>query len=451
MGICPVVTETKISEAGAQTVTSKKKFLTKDRKSVMQEQLKDFEVKLGNRSYAPLMVGGMGVNISNADLVLAVEKLGGIAHLSDALLMEVADKTFGTQLCREKIHKFKETLNRIDKSSIAFNLEHLAQATRRYVGEVMQKATGKGLVFINCMEKLTMNAGLETLKVRLNSALDAGISGITLSAGLHMSSMKLIEDNPRFRDALIGIIVSSTRALQIFLKRAAQVNRMPDYVVVEGPLAGGHLGFGDDWKNFNLADIVRDVKRFLTDNGLKIPVFAAGGIFTGGDAVHYVNDVGADGVQVATRFTIAKECGLPDAVKQTYLNARDDDVEVNHFSTTGYPMRMLKNSPALTSDIRPNCEAYGYLLNKGQCSYIKEWFARREASQNGTESVPHTKCCLCTHMRNFKVWTCGATVSRLKETTVKLADGSWYLPKARQIYEDYLTSTGQAIRVARPL
>ena len=417
----------------------------------MQEKLSDCSVRLGAKDYAPLMVGGMGVNISNDDLVLAVEKLGGIAHLSDALLMEVADKTFGTHWCQEKIKRFKNLMKSPDKSEISFDLERLAQATKRYVGDVMQKAQGKGLVLINCMEKLTMNAPLETLKVRLNSALDAGISGITLSAGLHLNSLKLMQDNARFHDALIGIIVSSSRALQIFLKRAAQVNRLPDYVVVEGPLAGGHLGFGDDWMNFNLADIVKEVKTFLSNNSLKIPVFAAGGIFTGGDATRFVKDIGADGVQVATRFTIAKECGLPDAVKQRYLDAQPQDVEVNHFSTTGYPMRMLKYSPAIASDIRPNCEAYGYLLNHGDCSYIKEWFARQNAKAQGLPDVPHTKCCLCTHMRNFKVWTCGATVSRLKETTVKLADGSWYLPKASHIYHDYLTSTGNRIALPDPV
>lgn len=417
----------------------------------MQEKLGDFSVTLGGRQYKPLMLGGMGVNISNADLVLAIEKLGGIAHLSDALLMDVADREFGTHYCQAKIRKFKRYLNDPDKSAVSFDLHDLAESTKLYISEVMKKKSGKGLVLINCMEKLTMNAAAETLKVRLNAALDAGIDGITMGAGLHLSSMRLIKDNARFREALLGIIVSSVRALKIFLQRAQQVERLPDYVVVEGPLAGGHLGFGDDWSQYNLEDIVRDVKKYLADNGMaQIPVFAAGGIFTGGDAVHMLRDVGADGVQVATRFTIAKECGLPDDVKQRYIDAKPEDVEVNHFSTTGYPMRMLKYSPAKASDIRPNCEAYGYLLSNGQCSYIKEWHARKGAKEEGLQVPEHTKCCLCTHMRNYKVWTCGATVSRLKETTVRLADGSWYLPTARQIYEDYMTSTAQHIAVARP-
>ena len=145
---------------------------------------------------------------------------------------------------------------------------------------------------------------------------------------------------------------------------------------------------------------------------------------------------------MATRFAVAQESGLPEAVKQRYIDARDDDVQVNHFSTTGYPMRMLKDSPAITSDIRPNCEAYGYLLQKGECSYVKEWFARH--GKIDIQPVPeHSKCCLCTHMRNFKVWTCGASVSRLKNVTKRRPDGSWQLPTAEEVWRDYVETECQ--------
>jgi hypothetical protein len=68
-------------------------------------------------------------------------------------------------------------------------------------------------------------------------------------------------------------------------------------------------------------------------------------------------------VQVATRFTVTKECGLPDKVKQEYFKASEDDIIVNGVSPTGYPMRMLKNTPAIGAGIRPGCESYGYLLD----------------------------------------------------------------------------------------
>ena len=129
-----------------------------------------------------------------------------------------------------------------------FDLGRLAEATHMHVGRTMEAKRGDGMIFVNCMEKLTMNAPRETLRVRLRAALDAGIDGITLSAGLHLGSFALIADHPRFRDAKLGIIVSSLRALQLFLRKNARLDRLPDYIVVEGPLAGGHLGFGtDDW------------------------------------------------------------------------------------------------------------------------------------------------------------------------------------------------------------
>ena len=288
----------------------------------MVQCLNDFRVKLGSKDYVPIMLGGMGTNISTAELVLAVEKLGGIANLSDAMMVEVCDRLFGTTYSIEKAKANMKYKTTADKTGLLFDLSAVRDATMRYVTDVMKRATGNGLVLINCMEKLTMGDSLETLKVRLNAALDAGIQGITLSAGLHLSSLRLMKDNPRFRDALIGIVVSSRRALNLFLRRTKSLDRLPDYVVVEGPLAGGHLGFGEDWKDFNLGDIVRDVKDYLRSESLNIPVFAAGGIFTGADAVKMINENGADGVQVATRFTITQESGLPLNVKKAYLNAK---------------------------------------------------------------------------------------------------------------------------------
>ena len=161
---------------------------------------------------------------------------------------------------------------------------------------------------------------------------------------------------------------------------------------------------------------------------LNVPVLGAGGIFSGKEAVDLMKKTGASGIQAATRFTIAQESGLPDPVKQVYIDAKDEDVEVNHASPTGYLMRMLKNSPALTANNRPNCESYGYMLSHGSCPYLKEWL------ENSSEK---TKCCLCTNMRNYKVWTCGTSVSRLKTTTVRGQDGKWVLPTAEQIFNDY--------------
>ena len=98
-----------------------------------------------------------------------------------------------------------------------FDLERLAEAQRLFVSRTMESKKGDGAIFINCMEKLTMNSPRDTLQTRLLAAMDSGIEGITLSAGLHLGSMELMKDHPRFHDVLIGIIVSSARALRPFL------------------------------------------------------------------------------------------------------------------------------------------------------------------------------------------------------------------------------------------
>ena len=319
-----------------------------------------------------------------------------------------------------------------------------------HVEHTMSRKTGPGLVFINCMEKLTMNSPRETLAVRLASALDAGIDGITLAAGLHLGSFALIEDHPRFRDARLGIIVSSLRALQLFLKKNARLDRLPDYVVVEGPLAGGHLGFGMDWADYDLATIVAEIRDWLRAEQLDIPLIPAGGIFTGSDAVAFL-EAGAAAVQVATRFTVTRECGLPDEIKQEYFKASEDDIEVNQISPTGYPMRMIKASPGIGDGIRPNCEAYGYLLDvNGRCAYIDAW-NREVAANPGAKRVSvKDKTCLCTHMRNFEIWTCGQTASRLKDTSLRRDDGRWQLLSAEHVFRDYQFSTDGRVLLPDP-
>ncbi|MBS1210631.1 MAG: 2-nitropropane dioxygenase, partial [Proteobacteria bacterium] len=362
-------------------------------------------------------------------------------HISDAMIKTVSDRRFDTSFVKEKLQRYKFNVANSDKSIVQFRLAELAEATKLHVGKTMEAVRGAGMVFINCMEKLTMNAPKETLTVRLRSALDAGIDGITLAAGLHLGSFGLMEDHPRFRDAKLGIIVSSVRALQLFIRKSARTNRLPDYVVVEGPLAGGHLGFGLDWAKFDLATIVSEVITWLRNEKLDIPVIPAGGIFTGTDAVNFM-EMGAAGVQVATRFTVTNECGLPDKVKQEYFRASEADVEVNETSPTGYPMRMLKNSPSLGAGIRPNCEAYGYLLDaKGHCSYIEAYNRAVDANPGAKKVSVRDKTCLCTHMRNFDCWTCGHYVYRLKDTTKKSEDGSYQSLSAEHVFKDYQFST----------
>lgn len=409
------------------------------------KRVDDFRLRFGERELVPIMIGGMGVDISTAELALAAARLGGIGHISDAMLPTVTDRRYDTDFVKVKLTQYKYNLDNADKSAVKFDLGQVAEATRMHVSKTMEAKRGSGMIFVNCMEKLTMNAPKETLRIRLHEAMNAGIDGITLAAGLHLGSFTLMEDHPRFRDVKLGIIVSSLRALQLFLRKNIRTNRLPDYIVVEGPLAGGHLGFGLDWEKYDLRTITLEIMAYLQTEKLDIPVIPAGGIFTGTDATNFL-EMGAAAVQVATRFTVSQECGLPKEVQQEYFRASETDIEVNTTSPTGYPMRMLKNSPSIGSGIRPGCESYGYLLDStGNCSYIEAYNREVALHPDAKKIQVFDKTCLCTHMRNFKCWTCGHYTYRLKDTTRKAEDGSYQVLSAEHVFKDYQFSTNHQI------
>jgi len=415
------------------------------------KRLDDFRLQLGQKEHVPIVLGGMGVDISTPKLAQTIALQGGIGHISDALLPCLTDQKFGTRFVKNKLQKYREHIKSPDKSAVKFDLGELAEATKMYITSVMEGKKGMGSIFINCMEKLNMNSPLETLKVRLESAMDGGIDGITLSAGLNLRSFSLIQNHRRFKDVKLGIVVSSLRALKLFLKKNAKI-RLPDYVVVEGPLAGGHLGFGAlDWRKYDLFTIVKEILNFLAKEDLKIPIIPAGGIFSGSEGVRFM-EMGCSAIQVATRFTIAEECGLPHRVKQKYVNATEEDVVVNTISPTGYPMRMLKQSPAIGAGNRPNCEAYGYILDgSGRCSYLDVYNKAIAANPSGANKLSiDEKTCICTQMRSFKVWTCGHNVSRLRKTAHQLEDGTWQLPSAEHIFQDYQFSTDYEVHPPPP-
>lgn len=414
------------------------------------DQVDNYRFRLGPHELVPIVIGGMGVDISTTELALAAARLGGVGHISDAMIQHVSDRKFDTHFTKAKSEKHRETRDGFDKTTVKFDLEHVRQAQINHVRDAMERKKGGGAMFINVMEKLTMGAPGDTLRARLQGALDGGIDGITLSAGLHTGSLKLMEDHPRFRDARIGPIVSSLRALKIFLKSAARVDRLPDYVVVEGPLAGGHLGFGEDWRNYELRDIVAEILAFLRAEQLDIPVIPAGGIFTGTDAVSYLR-MGAAAVQVATRFTITQECGLPARVKQDYFRAEEADLVVSGVSPTGYPIRLLSYSPCFTSNIKPQCEAFGYLLSReGTCAYL-DAYERTGVDARGNKLVVKDKVCLCYHFSKFNCFTCGHYVYRLKDTTHRLPDGRYQVLTAEHVFNDYQFSVDNHVALPEPI
>lgn len=413
------------------------------------DALDNYRLTLGRDEYVPIIVGGMGVNISTAELALEACRLGGIGHISDAMNPFVSDKKFHTKFTKSKSTKHRESRDTFDKTNVKFDLDDLHRAQLGIVQAAMEQKKGDGAIFINVMEKLNMAAPGDTLRMRLDAALTAGIDGVTLSAGLHNSSLKLISDHPRFHDVKIGIIVSSVRALKIFLRSGKRFDRLPDFVVVEGPLAGGHLGFGEDWRDYSLRDIFIEVVEFLKNEELSIPAIPAGGIFTGTDATDYMQ-LGASAVQLATRFTVTEECGLPAKAKQTFFNAEEKDVFVSTLSPTGYPLRLLRQSPCIDSNVKPQCEPLGYILNKdGGCQYIDAYEAT-PVDDKGKKLPVKDKICLCYHFSKYNAYTCGHYVYRLKDTSHKLANGEYQILPAEHVFNDYLYSTDHKIAVPEP-
>jgi nitronate monooxygenase len=106
-------------------------------------------------------------------------------------------------------------------------------------------------------------------------------------------------------------------------------------------------------------------------------------------------------------------------------------------SSSGYPMRMLKQSPCLHHSVKPQCEALGYVLDaKGDCSYLRAYYEAAEASSQRPVRVDG-KMCLCTEMRSFNVWTCGQNAYRLKDTTELVDDHTYRLLTAEEVFLDY--------------
>ena len=401
--------------------------------------LDDIRFRVAGDTYKPLIIGGMGVDISTKELALAAANFGAVGHISDAMIQVVADRHLDTSYVSTKRRRCGHLARKgSDRTVYQFDPASVREAACAYADDVMRDKTGTGAVFANCMEKLTMNGGREILSARLNGLLDGGVDGITLSAGLHLGSFALMKDHPRFRNAKLGIIVSSARALKLFLMKSKKTGRLPDYVIVEGPLAGGHLGFcAEDLETQTLERCVVSVSALLKEEKLSIPIIAAGGIFSGDDALQ-MTDLGASAVQVATRFTIAKESGFPPAVKQAYIRASQDDIVVRNVSPTGYLMRLLKMSPALLSKARPQCEALGYMLSSGgRCRYADRYSdTRSETTVDSRDEV----MCMCNAMRTYRSWTCGASTYRLKETVRMLPNGLYELPSAEEILREYSRS-----------
>jgi NAD(P)H-dependent flavin oxidoreductase YrpB (nitropropane dioxygenase family) len=263
--------------------------------------------------YPPIIQGGMGVRVSRAGLASAVANTGCVGVIASVCLGEFE---------HVPTNRFVEV-----------NYQALRDEIRK------ARKLSNGIIGVNIMVAITNYDSLVT------ASLEEGIDMIISGAGLPLELPKYATKGQKTK--LIPI-VSSARAFNIIVQRwLGRYNRLPDAVVVEGPLAGGHLGFAFDdiisGKTPTLEEIIVEVvaaaKTASPDN--PIPVIAAGGIFDGGDIVKFIN-LGASGVQMATRFVCTDECDVDDKFKQMYLKSTKDDITIVK-SPVGMPGRVFRN------------------------------------------------------------------------------------------------------------
>lgn len=264
----------------------------------------------------PLIQGGMGVGVSRSGLAGAVAKEGGMGVISTAQIgYDDPD--------------FKGNENECNIRAIA---DHIRRAK--------EIAQGKGMIAVNIM------VALQHYKEHVFAAVKAGADAIICGAGLPMDLPDLVKGS----SVKIAPIVSSRKAAALILRSwMKKYQVLPDFIVVEGPKAGGHLGFhAKDLDQITTEDFENEVKLILAEKenyehtyGKKIPVFLAGGIWDHKD-VTAAKQLGVDGVQAATRFVATEECDASPAYKMAYVNAKAEDVKIIK-SPVGMPGRALNN------------------------------------------------------------------------------------------------------------
>lgn len=274
----------------------------------------------------PIIQGGMGVGISLSSLAGAVAKAGGVGIISTAQI------------------GFREP---------DFKSNPL-EANLRAIGKEFAKAreiAPKGIIGFNIM------VATKNYALYVKEAVKAGADIIISGAGLPINLPELAEG----AKTKIAPIVSSAKSAMVICKMwDRKFHRVPDLVVIEGPLAGGHLGFSvdqleeigassenrektyrQDVYDQEVKDILEVVKGYGDKYGVTIPVVTAGGIYDHDDVMRQM-ELGADGVQVATRFVTTEECDAPMAYKQAYIQAKQEDIVITK-SPVGMPGRAIKN------------------------------------------------------------------------------------------------------------
>ncbi len=271
------------------------------------------ELRIGNLTVAvPIFQGGMGVGISLSGLAAAVANEGGVGVISSAGL-GLLYKNYSGNLFEASIYGLKEEIRKAREKT-------------------------RGVIGVNVM--VAMTNFVDMIKTSIAEKVDIIIAG----AGLPL-------DLPSFlkKDSVTRLvpIVSSARAARIICEKwKANYDYLPDAVIVEGPKAGGHLGFreeqiGDESYALEklVPEIVGELKTFEEKYNTRIPLIAAGGIYTGED-INNIMKLGASGVQMGTRFVTTDECDASTGFKQAYINAAEKDIVIIK-SPVGMPGRAI--------------------------------------------------------------------------------------------------------------
>lgn len=285
------------------------------------------ELIIGNkRAELPIIQGGMGVGVSRSSLAGAVAAEGGVGIISTA---QIGYDEEG-----------------FEKNQAECNLK----AIEKHIKKAKELAKGAGLVGVNVM------VALKHYKEHVKAAVKAGADVIICGAGLPTELPGIVAEAANEVPGDGGLpavapIVSSEKAAKILLKMwSKHYDRTADFIVIEGPKAGGHLGFSkEQLGDIGALDYDEEIKKIIACKKMyeekyhcNIPVIVAGGIFDKKDIEHAIS-LGADGVQIASRFVATEECDASQAYKDAYMNAKEEDIQIVQ-SPVGMPGRALRNT-----------------------------------------------------------------------------------------------------------
>ena len=262
----------------------------------------------------PIVQGGMGVGISLSGLASAVANEGGIGVISSAGLGLI----------------YKDKAQSIAEAAIEGLKEELRKA----------RSKTKGIIGVNVMVAMTNFSDM------VRTAIKEGADIIFSGAGLPLNLPSFLTEGAKTK---LAPIISSARAAKLLCEKWwTEYRYVPDAIVVEGPKAGGHLGYKGNQifdEEFSLEktlpEVVEVVNNFAESHNCKIPVIAAGGVYTGEDIYNMI-ELGAEGVQMGTRFVTTEECDADLAFKQAYIEATKEDIEIIQ-SPVGMPGRAVRS------------------------------------------------------------------------------------------------------------